>query len=138
MIKEVYTNEKNKFYSVGKTLVYSISLTNEKVKKWNNKCLFLESHEIRNKCKDNEKNVKIDLSKVRYVPVVKENSKNAIRIQQSIFPLENGKYDILESLEKDKKNFDFLQYYLICYEEKFIGITGLFSFLEYPSIFWIF
>ena len=38
MIKEVYTNEENKFYSVGKTLIYSLSLTKNEVTKWNNKC----------------------------------------------------------------------------------------------------
>ena len=137
MTKEVYTNEKNKFYSVGKTLIYSISLTNKYVEKWNNKCLFLESHENRNKSKDKEKTVKIDLKKIEYVLVGKENSRNAIKIQQSIFPLENGKQDILESIEADKKNFNFLQYYLIKYEEKFVGITGIYSYKQYPKDAWM-
>ena len=137
MTKEVYTNEKNKFYSVGETLIYSISLTKEKVKKWNNKCLFLESHENRNKSKEDEKTVKVDLKKIEYVLVVKENSRNAIKIQQSIFPLENGKQDILESIESDKKNFNFLQYYLIKYEEKYVGITGIYSYKKYPKDAWM-
>ena len=133
MVKEEYTNEKNKFYSVGKTLIYSISLTDDKTVRWNNKCLYLETHEDRNKNKDEDKTIKVDLSKIKYVPVTKDNSKSAIRIQQSIFPLENGKQDILESLEETKTNFDFLQYYLICYNEKYIGITGLYSYPQYKD-----
>ena len=137
MIKEIYTNEKNKFYCVGKTLIYSISLTNDSVKKWNNKCLFLEEHEKRNKTKEEEKTIKVDLKKIIYVEVNEDNAKNAIRIQQSIFPLENGKQDILESLEPKKKNFDFLKYYLIKYGEKYIGITGIYSYPQYPKDAWM-
>jgi len=137
MIKEVYNNEKNKFYSVGKTLIYSISLTKDSVKKWDNKCLFLEAHEKRNKVKENEKTIKIDLNDIEYIPVSKENSKNAIRIQQSIFPLENGKKDILESLKETSKNYDYIKYYLIKYKEKFIGITGIYSYPQYPKDAWM-
>ena len=136
MIKEEYLNEKNKYYSIGKTFIYSISLTNEKVKLWKDKCLYLEAHEQRNKEKE-DKPIKIDLDKVKLVPVVKSNSTQAIKIQQSIFPLENGKEDILESLKKVKLNYDYLKYYLIAYEEKFIGICGLYSYKEYPSDAWM-
>lgn len=137
MTKEVYTNEKNKFFSVGKTLIFSLSLTNNVVTKWNNKCLFLEAHDNRNKEKEENKTIQIDLNKIEYIAVNKENSKNAIHIQQSIFPLENGKQDILESLDKNKKHFDFLQYYLIKYEEKFIGISGIYSYPQYPKDAWL-
>lgn len=137
MVKEIYTNEKNKFYCVGKTLIYSISLTNDPVKKWNNKCLFLEEHEKRNKTKEEEKTIKVDLKKIIYVEVNEDNAKNAIRIQQSIFPLENGKQDILESLKQNKKNFNFLKYYLIKYDEKYIGITGIYSYPQYPKDAWM-
>lgn len=137
MTKEIYTNEKNKFYSVGKTLIYSLSLTKNEVTKWNNKCLFLEAHDNRNKVKEKNETIKIDLRKIEFILVNKENSINAIRIQQSIFPLENGKQDILESLQQNKKHYQFLQYYLIKYEEKFIGISGLYCYNEYPKDAWM-
>lgn len=137
MTSEEYTLEKNKFYEVGKTLIYSISLGNNKLEKWNNKNLFLQAHEKRNLDNDKKPSQSLDLAKVTYVPVSRENVKNAIKIQQTIFPLESGKQDILESLEQEKNNFAYLQYYLIRYQEKFIGIAGLYSYKEYPCDAWL-
>ncbi len=48
MQKEVYDLECDEHFEVGKTLIYSVSLSDKKVKKWNNKNLFLKEHEERN------------------------------------------------------------------------------------------
>lgn len=74
---------------------------------------------------------------INFIQVNKENYKIAIRIQQSIFPLENGEQDILESLEPTRKNYDYIQYYLIRHKEKYVGITGIYSYPKYPKDAWI-
>jgi len=49
MIKEVYDNPEDIHFEVGSTLIFSISLTNAETRLWNNKNLFLNSHEEKNK-----------------------------------------------------------------------------------------
>ena len=49
MIKEVYDNPEDIHFEVGNTLIFSISLTNAETRLWNNKNLFLNSHEEKNK-----------------------------------------------------------------------------------------
>ncbi len=49
LCKENYENKEDSYYHVGKMLIYSISLTNKPVQKWNNKNLFLNLHEQKNK-----------------------------------------------------------------------------------------
>ena len=48
MIKEKYINEDDIHFQTSKTLIYSISLTDKSVELWNNKNLFLNSHEEKN------------------------------------------------------------------------------------------
>ena len=49
MTKEFYNNEEDVHFHIGKTLIYSKSLTDKKVLLWDNKNLYLNSHEIKNK-----------------------------------------------------------------------------------------
>ena len=48
MRKEEYINNEDTHFEIGKTLIYSISLTGKQVNLWNNKNLFLNSHEQKN------------------------------------------------------------------------------------------
>ncbi len=48
MIKEEYINEDDIHFQISKTLIYSISLTDKQVELWNNKNLFLNSHDEKN------------------------------------------------------------------------------------------
>lgn len=69
--------------------------------------------------------------------VTKKNIKQAIIIQNRIFPLEDGRDDLNESINNSEKYFDFLEYYLIHNGEYYIGITGIYSHKEYPKDAWI-
>ena len=49
MIREIYNNPEDVHFEVGNTLIFSKGLINEKTTFWNNKNLFLNSHEEKNK-----------------------------------------------------------------------------------------
>ena len=49
MIREIYDNPADAHFQIGNTLIFSKSLVNEKTTLWNNKNLFLNSHEEKNK-----------------------------------------------------------------------------------------
>ncbi|HBY20179.1 MAG: hypothetical protein A2Y24_02025 [Clostridiales bacterium GWE2_32_10] len=52
MISEVYKNKDDVFYEVSNTLIFSKSLTDQPVEKWNNKYLGLNEQEKRQKYKE--------------------------------------------------------------------------------------
>ena len=95
MKKEIYNNEKGKYYQVGDTLIYSLSLTNEPVKKWDDKCIFLESHENTN-----------NSYTLKYVPINSKNLKKAALIQYEIFNDSHsvGYLDYKKEVEERSKN----------------------------------
>lgn len=49
MIREIYDNPEDVHFEIGNTLIFSKGLINEKTTLWNNKNLFLNSHEEKNK-----------------------------------------------------------------------------------------
>jgi len=49
MLEEVYENLDDVHFEVGKTLIFSISLSDRQVDLWNDKNLYLNSHEEKNK-----------------------------------------------------------------------------------------
>ena len=49
MIREIYNNPEDVHFEIGNTLIFSKGLINEKTTLWNNKNLFLNSHEEKNK-----------------------------------------------------------------------------------------
>ena len=49
MVREIYNNPEDVHFEIGNTLIFSKSLTNEKTTLWNNKNLYLNSHEEKNK-----------------------------------------------------------------------------------------
>ena len=130
MLKEFYTKENGKYYQVGNMLIYSLSLTEDKVKPWKNKMLYLEKHEM--------KNNKLEL---KYVEINKNNIKYAANLQYNLFYSCNnvGYLDYLKQIEtKDRfKNrllpIDFLVYH----GEIPVGIIGLYEKPEFPEDVWI-
>lgn len=48
MKEEIYNNKKDKHYEVGRTLIFSKSLTNKNIKNWGNKNLYLNIHDKQN------------------------------------------------------------------------------------------
>ncbi|MBQ8424474.1 MAG: hypothetical protein IJX17_00450, partial [Clostridia bacterium] len=49
MTREIYDNPEDVHFEIGNTLIFSKGLINEKTALWNNKNLFLNSHEEKNK-----------------------------------------------------------------------------------------
>ena len=70
---------------------------------------------------------------IEFIEVNKDNYKKAIEIQQKLFPYENGDIDIMESVNKRKKTYNTLKYYLVRYKTKCIGITGYYVYDIYPD-----
>ena len=77
------------------------------------------------------------MSKLKYEKVTEENINIAIKVQNRIFPLEDGLDDLNESINKSKKYYDKLEYYLIQNGEYYVGITGIYSHKEYPDDAWV-
>ncbi len=75
--------------------------------------------------------------KLTYEKVTENNITIALKIQRRVFPLENGEDDLFEAINKSKKYFKFLEYYLVHNGEFYIGITGIYSYNEYPEDAWI-
>jgi len=130
MVKEYYTKEQGKYYQVGNMLIYSWSLTNEKVELWNNKLLFLEEHEM--------KNNKLELN---YVEINKDNIKVAANLQYNLFySCSNvGYLDYLKEIEiKERYKKRILPIdYLVYHGSVPVGIIGLYEKPEYPDDVWI-
>ncbi len=79
----------------------------------------------------------MDKTNLKYEKVTKKNINIAIKIQNRLFPLEDGFDDLNESINQSNKYFDVLEYYLIQNGEYYVGITGIYSHKEYPKDAWI-
>ena len=82
---------------------------------------------------------------MKLILVDKENYKEAIRVQNSIFPNENGTLNIIASLDIDLfvkttgleyKN-DHVKYYLAEVDGRYVGITGMYYYDEYIDSAWL-
>lgn len=130
MTKELYTAEKGKYYQVGDMLIYSISLTNEPVKPWKNKMLFLEDHEMKNN------KLKLD-----YVEINSKNLKQAANLQYNLFYSCNN-VGYLDYLKEIKTRYRFKNRilpidYLVYHQDTPVGIIGLYEKPEYPDDVWL-
>ena len=75
--------------------------------------------------------------KLTYEKVTEKNIDRALKIQRRLFPLENGEDDLKESINKSKKYYKYLEYYLVHNGKFYIGITGIYSYKEYPLDAWL-
>lgn len=68
--------------------------------------------------------------------VDKANLELACKIQNEIFPQENARQNYIEQINKDsyRKEQD---YYIVYLDETPIGVTGLYSYHEYPDSAWL-
>ena len=78
------------------------------------------------------KNTNID-----YETLSEENLDIAIKIQNQIFPLENGSEDLKESLFKTSENYLYLKYWLPKIDDEYIGICGLYVNKFAPKDVWV-
>ena len=73
---------------------------------------------------------------LRYIELHKENIDLAIKIQNEIFPNEDASYNYYEFINKIPYRKELI-YWLVYDKNKLIGISGLYSILEYPEDAWL-
>lgn len=73
----------------------------------------------------------INLKKITY-----DNLETAVKIQNTIFPEEDGRVNFLEAINHDpyRKEMD---YYIAYAEATPIGVTGIYAYHEYPETAWL-
>lgn len=83
---------------------------------------------------------------LKFIVVDFHNVKDAIELQKEIFPNEDGTLNLLASIDRDLfMNItgvyyidDKVKYYLVYYDGKLVGITGLYSYVnKWPKDAWI-
>lgn len=73
---------------------------------------------------------------LEYIEVNKENLEIAVKIQNEIFPLEDGRQNYIEGITNDPYRKEMTNY-IVYNEEIPIGVVGLYSYNEYPSDAWL-
>ncbi|MCI8443795.1 MAG: GNAT family N-acetyltransferase [Clostridia bacterium] len=73
---------------------------------------------------------------LKYVEVDSNNLELAINIQNTIFPLEDGRQNYIEGITNDSYRKEMVNY--IVYDNEIpIGVVGLYSYNEYPRDAWL-
>ena len=73
---------------------------------------------------------------IKLVKITNENLELACKIQNEIFPEEDARENFIEQINKDpyRKEMD---YYIVYAENIPIGVTGIYSYNEYPDDAWL-
>ncbi len=76
------------------------------------------------------------MEKIFFERITWDNLELACKIQNEIFPEEDGRQNFIEQIEKDpyRKEQD---YYIVYLNQEPIGITGIYSYHEYPENAWL-
>lgn len=70
--------------------------------------------------------------------ITNKNFERAVKIQNDIFPLENGSQDLRDSIDGTIPKYQFLQkYWLVNVKGEYIGICGLYAYNDYPKDAWL-
>ena len=70
------------------------------------------------------------------VEVTKDNLELACKIQNEIFPEYNGRQNFIEAINKDPYRKE-LSYYIVYVDNNPVGVTGIYSYHEYPETAWL-
>lgn len=75
-------------------------------------------------------------NKIFFEKINCNNLELACKIQNEIFPEEDGRQNFIEQIEKNpyRKEQD---YYIVYFAEEPIGVTGIYSYHEYPENAWL-
>ncbi len=73
---------------------------------------------------------------LKYVEVNSNNLDLAVKIQNTIFPLENGRQNYIEGITNDPYRKEMVNY-LVFIKDIPIGVVGLYSYNEYPNDAWL-
>ena len=142
-IEEEYTNELDKetLSKQGECKIFSFSLDGKKVEPWNSKYIDLTGdlklhYDSVDKLKKDgiiEEKKTIELEELNEDTLEKGQS-----IQHDIFPEENGLEDLRESVYKEIPSHQFMiNYYLPKIDNRYVGITGLYAYKDYPHDAWL-
>ena len=73
---------------------------------------------------------------INFQKITRENLQIAIDVQNEIFPLEDGTKNFIDCISKNpyRKELDF---YLVYFKDTPIGVTGIYSYNEYPDAAWL-
>ncbi len=78
------------------------------------------------------------MKKIKIVKLNRRNFKQAIKLQETLFPEESGAMDItLASEGKTAENYCLLNYWLAVFNNQVVGIVGLYSYKIYPKDAWL-
>lgn len=73
---------------------------------------------------------------LEYIEVNKDNLEIAVKVQNEIFPLEDGRQNYIEGITNDPYRKEMTNY-IVYNEEIPIGVVDLYSYNEYPSDAWL-
>ena len=74
--------------------------------------------------------------KLNFVEVTWDNLEEACKIQNEIFPTENGRENYIEGIKKDPYRKEMINY--IVYDNNIgVGVVGIYSYHEYPEDAWL-
>lgn len=79
---------------------------------------------------------KLNEDQIRFVRISNDNLELACNIQNNIFPEEDARQNFIEQINHDpyRKEMD---YYIVYFENEPIGVTGIYSYHEYPNTAWL-
>lgn len=73
---------------------------------------------------------------LKYIEICYNNLDLAVKIQNEIFPLEDGRQNYIEGITNDNYRKEMVNY--IVYDNEIpIGVVGLYSYNEYPNDAWL-
>ena len=77
-----------------------------------------------------------DKDKINFIKIEQDNLDLACEVQNKIFPEEDAMQNFIEQINKDpyRKEMD---YYIVYIENTPIGVTGIYSYNEYPENAWL-
>jgi len=73
---------------------------------------------------------------LKYIEVDSNNLEVAVKIQNTIFPLEDGRQNYIEGITNNPYRKEMVNY-IVYYNEIPIGVVGLYSYNVYPSDAWL-
>lgn len=74
--------------------------------------------------------------KLRFEEITKDNIELAIKVQNTIFPEEDGRVNFIECINKDPYRKE-LTFWIVYDENDLIGVSGLYSYHEYKEDAWL-
>lgn len=77
-----------------------------------------------------------DEDKINFIKIDQENLNLACEIQNKIFPKEDARQNFIEQINKDSYRKE-MDYYIVYLQNTPIGVTGLYSYNEYPENAWL-